>query len=546
MQEWLTGVVGESAARLVTVALAAAVVIVLAVILFGLAKRIFAGTGGIGGRTRAPRLAVLEFAAVDTKRRLVLVRRDDTEHLILIGGQNDLVVEPGIQRGSGQRRPARPDGQPRREPEVAPPVQSRRFPVRQEPSDEVEADAPTPVAAPMAAAREPVAREPGPSSVRRTAPEIVPPVAGPAAEPARTPVIPIAPPEREETPAPRPQTQAVAAPALDAPIRTAPIPAVASPARVTVAPVPPAVPAAAMPVIVPVQRDVVSAQRDVPTVQPMALGAETAPTAAPAPAPRVEMQTPVSASEPTVSAKAPAVQPEPEPVRESAPKVAAALAPPGQPRSMATPTLPQTARETATVSSSPAMAVTRSLWGNEVGRVTVNPIPPVPQPSAADAQNAPDAGKGTGTAATPAAPAAASGAANAIVAPTQAGPAEEIRQPLSVRSFATTIQARKSSGPTEPAKEAAPIAVPPAPAPASPPVQAPAPSIVVPPRVEPALEARTNAPPTPRVEPDVPPVPSPGSEAAPAREGAAARPLTLEEEMERLLHDFTIDVSDRR
>lgn len=49
-----------------------------------------------GGRNRQPRLAVLDAAAVDARRRLVLVRRDDVEHLILIGGPTDLVVESRI------------------------------------------------------------------------------------------------------------------------------------------------------------------------------------------------------------------------------------------------------------------------------------------------------------------------------------------------------------------------------------------------------------------------------------------------------------------
>ncbi|MCM2293712.1 flagellar biosynthetic protein FliO [Allorhizobium sp. BGMRC 0089] len=49
-----------------------------------------------GGRNRQPRLQVLDAAAVDARRRLVLVRRDNIEHLILIGGPTDVVVESGI------------------------------------------------------------------------------------------------------------------------------------------------------------------------------------------------------------------------------------------------------------------------------------------------------------------------------------------------------------------------------------------------------------------------------------------------------------------
>ncbi len=43
-----------------------------------------------------PRLAVVDHANVDGRRRLVLIRRDDTEHLIMTGGPVDVVIETGI------------------------------------------------------------------------------------------------------------------------------------------------------------------------------------------------------------------------------------------------------------------------------------------------------------------------------------------------------------------------------------------------------------------------------------------------------------------
>ncbi|MFS8049676.1 flagellar biosynthetic protein FliO [Rhizobium sp. BR 314] len=49
-----------------------------------------------GGKSRQPRLQVLDAAAVDARRRLVLVRRDGIEHLIMIGGPTDIVIETGI------------------------------------------------------------------------------------------------------------------------------------------------------------------------------------------------------------------------------------------------------------------------------------------------------------------------------------------------------------------------------------------------------------------------------------------------------------------
>ncbi len=42
------------------------------------------------------RLAITEVLAVDAKRRLILIKRDDKEHLILLGSERDLVIETDI------------------------------------------------------------------------------------------------------------------------------------------------------------------------------------------------------------------------------------------------------------------------------------------------------------------------------------------------------------------------------------------------------------------------------------------------------------------
>jgi flagellar protein FliO/FliZ len=64
--------------------------------------------GANSARGRMPRLAVIDAAAVDGRRRLVLVRRDNVEHLIMIGGPSDIVVEPNIVRAASgrEREPA--------------------------------------------------------------------------------------------------------------------------------------------------------------------------------------------------------------------------------------------------------------------------------------------------------------------------------------------------------------------------------------------------------------------------------------------------------
>src|ERR1700761_2377056 len=74
-------------------------------------------------RGRMPRLAVIDAAAVDGRRRLVLVRRDNVEHLLMIGGPTDIVVEPNIVRAM----PGRDQLPPR--PAVASPEAQSRMPL---------------------------------------------------------------------------------------------------------------------------------------------------------------------------------------------------------------------------------------------------------------------------------------------------------------------------------------------------------------------------------------------------------------------------------
>ena len=52
------------------------------------------GTGTTRGRQ--PRLAVIDAASVDGRRRLVLIRRDATEHLLLLSPEGSRLVEGGI------------------------------------------------------------------------------------------------------------------------------------------------------------------------------------------------------------------------------------------------------------------------------------------------------------------------------------------------------------------------------------------------------------------------------------------------------------------
>lgn len=64
-----------------------------AIVVLTFAFRTVAGT--VKGR-RGSRLGISEYYEIDKQRRLVLVRRDDVEHLVLIGGNQELVIETAI------------------------------------------------------------------------------------------------------------------------------------------------------------------------------------------------------------------------------------------------------------------------------------------------------------------------------------------------------------------------------------------------------------------------------------------------------------------
>jgi len=74
--------------------------IILGVIgaIWWIVRRFGSGRLGASTRGRQPRLAVIDYASVDNRRRLILVRRDNVEHLLMIGGPSDIVVEPNIVR----------------------------------------------------------------------------------------------------------------------------------------------------------------------------------------------------------------------------------------------------------------------------------------------------------------------------------------------------------------------------------------------------------------------------------------------------------------
>ncbi len=206
--------------------------LVLAIALWLLRRRSGSSPFIRGGRNRQPRLQVLDATAVDARRRLVLVRRDNVEHLVMIGGPTDIVIESGIgaipivrdvQEPELKVLPRQESEQKREEPAIpqerrpalppqpvvaAAPVSAPEEPVKLPQRPEQPAPAPVPRPAPVAATATPVAprpspppqtvpsaalsREPAPPA-RQAAPERTrpapPPI--PAAAPAGT-ILPIA------------------------------------------------------------------------------------------------------------------------------------------------------------------------------------------------------------------------------------------------------------------------------------------------------------------------------------------------------------------
>ncbi|ATN34643.1 hypothetical protein ACO34A_12615 [Rhizobium sp. ACO-34A] len=229
-----------------------------------------------GGRNRQPRLQVLDAAAVDARRRLVLVRRDNVEHLVMIGGPTDIVIESGIgdERAYLSTVPvpaavenAETSGR------IAPQTEPHRILPQEQPVVVAE-----PVPKPIRTVEQPVAQ----SQAQPARPEPV--VARPQSQhPIRPPaptMEPAAPPTTaalaEDLAPPAPKPQATVDPAVTAPVVEAPQvqPVHAEPATVA-APAPayvpvaaPATPApqAAPPVAPAIQPEQAAAQASIPVI----------------------------------------------------------------------------------------------------------------------------------------------------------------------------------------------------------------------------------------------------------------------------------------
>ncbi|AWI89395.1 hypothetical protein C0214_14695 [Methylobacterium sp. DM1] len=102
---------GSYALQFLVIFLVILVLFLIAALLFmRLSGRGLTLSAGAGGRGRQPRLGIVDIYELDRQRQLILLRRDNVEHLLLVGGPNDVVVERHIQRGAGSRYAAEGSG----------------------------------------------------------------------------------------------------------------------------------------------------------------------------------------------------------------------------------------------------------------------------------------------------------------------------------------------------------------------------------------------------------------------------------------------------
>ncbi|OPB29700.1 flagellar biosynthetic protein FliO [Bartonella sp. WD12.1] len=96
MNIWLSNYIGTSAANIIT-SLVFLIIIIAAIVVVITLLRYLNKRGFNFNRKQHPlRLIISDTIAIDRTRRLVLIRRDDVEHLILIGGTTDTIIESNI------------------------------------------------------------------------------------------------------------------------------------------------------------------------------------------------------------------------------------------------------------------------------------------------------------------------------------------------------------------------------------------------------------------------------------------------------------------
>ena len=166
-----------------------------------------------GGRTRQPRLGLVDAFSLDGQRQLVLVRRDNVEHLVMIGGPNDVLVESQINRAVASARESNQASSllgpsaPVRRTEAALAASAAAEAPKVAAKAPASAPVPAPAASTAATAAPPIPKAPAPAPAQASIPAQAPaPVQAPAPELARPASAPLA-----ATPAAEPARPAPAA-----------------------------------------------------------------------------------------------------------------------------------------------------------------------------------------------------------------------------------------------------------------------------------------------------------------------------------------------
>lgn len=174
MTAWLESIAGPDYANALMWTIFALIGLLVLLVIIRIVRGLTFGTFVAGGKNRKARLAVMDATAVDSQRRLVLVRRDDIEHLILVGGPTDVVVEQNIRLLPPARRAVAEDHEA---------IQAPAQP----------APAPVPAPVPVQPVARPAPRPAQPAPRPQYAPQVPPapqPVARPAAAPQAAPQVP--------------------------------------------------------------------------------------------------------------------------------------------------------------------------------------------------------------------------------------------------------------------------------------------------------------------------------------------------------------------
>ncbi|RCL00099.1 MAG: hypothetical protein JSC189_001266 [Candidatus Tokpelaia sp. JSC189] len=97
MDTWLNAQIGVDAASVISHIAICITLFAIAWLCLAFFRRLNKRVFPIAGRKGHTRLSVCDIAIIDSQRRVILIRRDNIEHLVLIGGSSDMIIEGNIE-----------------------------------------------------------------------------------------------------------------------------------------------------------------------------------------------------------------------------------------------------------------------------------------------------------------------------------------------------------------------------------------------------------------------------------------------------------------